>query len=170
MNFKFLFNNVRFLYKYFFDIKVDFNVLSVDIIGIVEFRFCEFDIDEKYLLDGFKIFCNDGKIDYCLRLYYGIVLYVKSNLIVLLYNLFFSDFIEFFVINVIILNFEVQCVVFYKKFLCYFQVFCKILENKLLLFMQNNVKIVIMGDFNLDLISKCYENFLKFMKEKFSCN
>lgn len=40
MNFKFLFNNVRFLYKYFFDIKVDFNVLSVDIIGIVEFRFC----------------------------------------------------------------------------------------------------------------------------------
>lgn len=107
MNFKFLFNNVRFLYKYFFDIKVDFNVLSVDIIGIVEFRFCEFDIDEKYLLDGFKIFRNDGKIDYCLRLYYGIVLYVKNNLIVLLYNLFFSDFIEFFVINVIILNFEV---------------------------------------------------------------
>lgn len=27
-----------------------------------------------------------------------------------------------------------------------------------------------MGDFNLDLTSKCHENFLKFMKEKFSCN
>lgn len=70
----------------------------------------------------------------------------------------------------IILNSEVQCVALYKKPSCHLQVLCKTLENKFLPFMQNNAKTVIMGDFNLDLTSKCHEKFLKFMKEKFSCN
>lgn len=170
MNFKFLFNNARSLHKHFFDIKADPNALSADIIGIAESRLCQSDIDEKYSLDGFKIFRNDGKTDHCSRSHHGIVLYVKNNLTVLSHNSFSSDSIEFSVINVIISNSEVQCVALYKKPSCHLQVLCKTLENKLLPFMQNNAKTVIMGDFNLDLTSKCHENFLKFMKEKFSCN
>ena len=157
MNLKFVFNNARSLHKHFFDIKADPNALSADIIGKAESRLCESDKDEKYSLDGFKIFHNDGKTDHCSRSHHGIVLYVKNNLTVLSHNSFSSDSIEFSVINVIISNSEVQCVALYKKPSCHLQVLCKTLENKLLPFMQNNAKTVIMGDFNLEPDSKPIE-------------
>ena len=166
---KFLFNNARSLHKHIYDVKADPNVLNADVVGIAESWLSDSDLDETFLLDGFQMFRNDGKSSHSSRSHHGIVIYLKHDLKVLLYNSFSSESVEFSVVSVQISGSEVQCVVLYKKPSCTLQLFCDTVEENLLPLMNKNAKKIIMGDFNLDVANESNGNFLKFMKEKFSC-
>lgn len=72
--------NVRFLYKYIKDVRVDFNYFSIDVSIFVESRFCNFDDDSLYNLiydNKYSMFRNDVIVRnyFNIRLYGGIVVY-----------------------------------------------------------------------------------------------
>ena len=167
---KFIFNNARSLHKHIDDVKADPNVLSADVVGIAESWLSDSDLDETFLVDGFRMFRNDGKSSHCSRSHHGIVLYLKPHLTVLSYNSFCSESVEFSFVSVQISDSEVQFVVFYKKPSCSLQLVCDTIEKRLLPLMNRNAKSIIMGDFNFNISNECNGNFLKFMKEKCSCN
>ena len=70
--FKVCFQNCRSLQKHFEDLKHEGNLLSADILGLVETRVCEFD---KYSIDGFTMVSSSLDL-----VPHGIVIYVKSSL------------------------------------------------------------------------------------------
>ncbi len=103
------------MHKHIEDLKADPNVLSADVVGIAESWLSDSDLDETFLLDGFRMFRNDGKSSHCSRSHHGIALYLKPHLTVLSHNSFSSESVEYSFVSVQISDSEVQFVVFYKK-------------------------------------------------------
>lgn len=166
---KFLFNNARSLHKHFFDIKLEPSVLAADVIGIAESWLCELDNEEDFTLEGFTMFRNDANSSH-VRSHHGIVVYLRTQLQCVSYNFFTSKSVEFSIISFMSLDSLIQCVVLYKQPCCTLQHFRDTLKNSLLPFLNKNERTVIMGDFNLDLNTGKYADFLNFMKENFGCN
>ena len=72
--------NARSLHKHIGNVRNDFNFTSADIAIFSETRFCRFDDNEMYAIDGFQLFRNDGENQNNGRPYGGTALYSKVPL------------------------------------------------------------------------------------------
>ncbi|XP_033759145.1 uncharacterized protein LOC117341405 [Pecten maximus] len=168
MQVQFLFNNARSLNKHILDIRSDPNVFAADVVGIAESRLHINDINDTFELEGFRIFRNDVLHSQS-RPHHGLVMYVKSHLDVITYEMFSTRDVEFSYISFNLCQILVQCAVVYKKPGCSLSHFCAIMKEHLQPLVDVNEKIVIMGDFNVDLKKTGQDTFLRFMESTFHC-
>ncbi|XP_069109201.1 uncharacterized protein [Argopecten irradians] len=164
----FLFNNVRSLNKHFHDIASDPNSHAADFIGIAESRLCSNDRNDAFQLHGYNMFRNDAEHSQT-RPHHGLVIYLKSSLHVSKYEMYSSVDIEFSFLTFNLSEELVQCVVVYKKPACPLSHFYTIMESRLVPLIDVNEKLVIMGDFNVDLRKSGRNTFVNFMETKFQC-
>lgn len=165
---KIMFNNVRFFYKYFNEIKNEFNVLVLDVIGFLEIRLIIND-EQNFMMEGYLILFNYEKRSYSYCFYYGIVLYVKEDYLMKCILKFSNILFEFIIVLIYFRDFgEVQIIVLYKFFVCFFKEFeCEVMLY-LKFFVDIEKKLIIFGDFNFDLFIG-YKEFLNFMNLNLKC-
>lgn len=82
-NIKVCYLNARSLHKHIDDVRNDFNFISAEIAIFSETRFSPFDEDERYTIDSFRLFRNDGDMNFhgSGRPYGGTAIYTKVPLI-----------------------------------------------------------------------------------------
>ena len=153
MSFKICFQNCRSLSRHFPDICKEVNLLSADILGLVETRVHDQSLfTSTYLIDGFSVNSSMQK-----ESPHGIALYYKCSLPNISFHLFSN----------------IECVLIktaYDLMICF--IYCSPSASSLSnykIFMENIVKVVgnafnkfiLMGDFNFEVndnISRLFEN------------
>ena len=82
-NIKVCYLNARSLHKHIDDVRNDFNFVSAEVAIFSETRFSPFDEDERYTIDSFRLFRNDGDMSFHSsgRPYGGTAIYTKGPLI-----------------------------------------------------------------------------------------
>ena len=167
---KIAFNNARSLHKHFKDVEFEPNVLAADAIGFAETRLCRRDENVHFALKRFRLIrLDDTEKESVNRPYHGLALYVK----------------EYFQIQRVV---KMQCKSFEFIFSCiysihrgYLQVvvlykfpkssqtdFRKDIHCHLRPVIDLNVRLVILGDFNIQ-IDCVNTGFVKFMETSFRC-
>ncbi|MCG8076810.1 MAG: AAA family ATPase [Candidatus Thiodiazotropha taylori] len=167
---KILFNNARSLHKHFHEIENEPNVLSADVIGFAETRLCSRDENIQFNLKRFRLLRLDETQQYTVnRPYHGLALYVREGIEIQKIEKFHSSACEFILAR---LKNDFKCsfqvVIFYK----YPKSSQTVLKNDMLCHLMPlidlNVKLVILGDFNLD-VNKTTMTFVDFMQTQFGC-
>ena len=167
---KIAFNNARSLHKHFKDVEFEPNVLAADAIGFAETRLCRRDENVHFALKRFRLIrLDDTEKESVNRPHHGLALYVK----------------EYFQIQRVV---KMQCKSFEFIFTCiysihrgYLQVvvlykfpkssqtdFRKDIHSHLRPVIDLNVRLVILGDFNIQ-IDCVNTEFVKFMETSFRC-
>ena len=124
----------------------------------------------SYSLPGFSMpIRNDQVQSNSTRPHHGLVLHVRSEFIVEKVIKYSSPLVEFIMADITSTKGHMQTVVLYKAPQCRLQDLKDVLVSKLLPTLDiGRSNIMIMGDFNLDILSG-NDNFLKFMEDKFRC-
>ena len=143
------FNDARSLHKHYKDVQFEPNVLSADVIGFAESRLCSRDEDVNFALNRFRLVRFNERV-HRTRPYHGLALYVKEHVEIQevvkhnsrSYELIFTK-----------LHSErkgqIQVVVFYKYSKCSQTDLKTNIRCILKPLIETDVKLVIMGYFNL---------------------
>ncbi len=165
---KITFQNARSLHKHFPDLSADHNIIASDIIAVAESRLIPADRDHAYALDGFMIHRNDQPQTTRNRPPHGQVLYMANNCEIDRVHAFSRQKFEFSVIHLTSPK-QLQIVTIYKSPACDFPSFKQHMSSDLLPHIDLNAALLIMGDFNFDLL-KDPPPVLEFMHTAFHCN
>ena len=157
--FKIIFHNVKSLHLHHEDVASDFNVQEVDLIICVETSLCSLDSSFHYQINGFKLFRNDYCPNSNIRTCYGTAVYEKNTLTCLTtptrFNMNYVE-ITVTVIKEPIPNLHIIAIYSSKN-----KVSLQVLINTLNLLLDallpessNTTPVVILGDFNVNLLEE----------------
>ena len=167
---KIAFNNARSLHKHFRDVEFEPNVLAADAIGFAETRLCRRDENVHYALKRFRLIrLDDAEKESGNRPHHGLALYVKEYFQIQKVVKMQCKSFEF--IFAAIYNIQrgyVQVVVLYKYPRSSQTDFRKDIHHHLRPVINLNVRLVILGDFNIQ-IDCVNTEFVKFMETSFRC-
>ncbi|XP_076105470.1 uncharacterized protein LOC143073656 [Mytilus galloprovincialis] len=171
--FKVVFHNARSLHAHFNDLKSDPNILDADVIGIAESRLISTDKNDDFHVPGFEppVRLDQQQTNFNTRPPHGLVLYYRNDCILHNTVTFSTPSLEFVIADIISPSKGLFQVVFvYKAPNCKLQQLKDtFLANLLPDVYLRHPKIIIMGDFNIDL-NTGNTSFLKFMIDSFCCS
>ena len=167
---KIAFNNARSLHKHFRDVEFEPNVLAADAIGFAETRLCRRDENVHYALKRFRLIrLDDAEKESGNRPYHGLALYVKEYFQIQKVVKMQCKSFEFIFAGIYsIQRGYVQVVVLYKYPKSSQTDFRKDIHHHLRPVIDLNVRLVILGDFNIQ-IDCVNTEFVKFMETLFRC-
>ena len=166
---KIAFNNARSLHKHFRDVEFEPNVLAADAIGFAETRLCRRDENVHYALKRFRLIrLDDAEKESGNRPHHGLALYVKEYFQIQKVVKMQCKSFEFIFAGLYnIQRGYVQVVVLYKYPRSSQTDFRKDIHHHLRPVINLNVRLVILGDFNIQ-IDCANTEFVKFMETSFS--
>ena len=164
------FNNARSLHKHFRDVEFEPNVLAADAIGFAETRLCRRDENVHYALKRFRLIrLDDAEKESGNRPHHGLALYVKEYFQIQKVVKMQCKSFEFISAGIYsIQRGYVQIVVLYKYPKSSQTDFRKDIHHHLRPVIDLNVRLVILGDFNIQ-IDCVNTEFVKFMETLFRC-
>ena len=167
---KIAFNNARSLHKHFRDVEFEPNVLAADAIGFAETRLCRRDENVHYALKRFRLIrLDDAEKESGNRPHHGLALYVKEYFQIQKVVKMQCKSFEFIFAGIYsIQRGYVQVVVLYKYPKTSQTDFRKDIHHHLRPVVYLNVRLVILGDFNIK-IDCVNTEFVKFMETSFRC-
>ena len=167
---KIAFNNARSLHKHFRDVEFEPNVLAADAIGFAETRLCRRDENVHYALKRFRLIrLDDAEKESGNRPHHGLALYVKEYFQIQKVVKMQCKSFEFISAGIdSIQRGYVQVVVLYKYPKSSQTDFRKDIHHHLRPVIDLNVRLVILGDFNIQ-IDCVNTEFVKFMETSFRC-
>ena len=167
---KIAFNNARSLHKHFRDVEFEPNVLAADAIGFAETRLCRRDENVHYALKRFRLIrLDDAEKESGNRPHHGLALYVKEYFQIQKVVKMQCKSFEFIFAGIYsIQRGYVQVVVLYKYPKSSQTDFRKDIHHHLRPVIDVNVRLVILGDFNIQ-IDCVNTEFVKFMETSFRC-
>ena len=167
---KIAFNNARSLHKHFRDVEFEPNVLAADAIGFAETRLCRRDENVHYALKRFRLIrLDDAEKESGNRPHHGLALYVKEYFQIQKVVKMQCKSFEFIFAGIYsIQRGYVQVVVLYKYPKSSQTDFRKDIHHHLRPVIDLNVRLVILGDFNIQ-IDCVNTEFVKFMETLFRC-
>ena len=167
---KIAFNNARSLHKHFRDVEFEPNVLAADAIGFAETRLCRRDENVHYALKRFRLIrLDDAEKESGNRPHHGLALYVKEYFQIQKVVKMQCKSFEFIFAGIYsIQRGYVQVVVLYKYPKSSQTDFRKDIHHHLRPVIDLNVRLVILGDFNIQ-IDFVNTEFVKFMETSFRC-
>ena len=167
---KIAFNNARSLHKHFRDVEFEPNVLAADAIGFAETRLCRRDENVHYALKRFGLIrLDDAEKESGNRPHHGLVLYVKEYFQIQKVVKMQCKSFEFIFADIYsIQRGYVQVVVLYKYPRSSQTDFRKDIHHHLRPVIDLNLRLVILGDFNIQ-IDCVNTEFVKFMETSFRC-
>ena len=167
---KIAFNNARSLHKHFRDVEFEPNVLAADAIGFAESRLCRRDENVHYALKRFRLIrLDDAEKESGNRPHHGLALYVKEYFQIQKVVKMQCKSFEFIFAGIYsIQRGYVQVVVLYKYPRSSQTDFRKDIHHHLRPVIDVNVRLVILGDFNIQ-IDCVNTEFVKFMETSFRC-
>ena len=167
---KIAFNNARSLHKHFRDVEFEPNVLAADAIGFAETRLCRRDENVHYALKRFRLIrLDDAEKESGNRPHHGLALYVKEYFQIQKVVKMQCKSFEFIFAGIYsIQRGYVQIVVLYKYPKSSQTDFRKDIHHHLRPVIDLNVRLVILGDFNIQ-IDCVNTEFVKFMETLFRC-
>ena len=167
---KIAFNNARSLHKHFRDVEFEPNVLAADAIGFAETRLCRRDENVHYALKRFRLIrLDDAEKESGNRPHHGLALYVKEYFQIQRVVKMQCKSFEFIFAGIYsIQRGYVQVVVLYKFPKSSQTDFRKDIDCHLRPVIDLNVRLVILGDFNIQIDCTNTE-FVKFMETSFRC-
>ena len=167
---KIAFNNARSLHKHFRDVEFEPNVLAADAIGFAETRLCRRDENVHYALKRFRLIrLDDAEKESGNRPHHGLALYVKEYFQIQKVVKMQCKSFEFIFAGIYsIQRGYVQVVVLYKYPRSSQTDFRKDIHHHLRPVINLNVRLVILGDFNIQ-IDCVNTEFVKFMETSFRC-
>ena len=167
---KIAFNNARSLHKHFRDVEFEPNVLAADAIGFAETRLCRRDENVHYALRRFRLIrLDDAEKESGNRPHHGLALYVKEYFQIQKVVKMQCKSFEFIFASIYsIQRGSVQVVVLYKYPKSSQTDFRKDIHHHLRPVIDLNVRLVILGDFNIQ-IDCVNTEFVKFMETSFRC-
>ena len=167
---KIAFNNARSLHKHFRDVEFEPNVLAADAIGFAETRLCRRDENVHYALKRFRLIrLDDAEKESGNRPHHGLALYVKEYFQIQKVVKMQCKSFEFIFAGIYsIQRGYVQVVVLYKCPKSSQTDFRKDIHHHLRPVIDLNVRLVILGDFNIQ-IDCVNTEFVKFMETSFRC-
>ncbi|VDI80100.1 Hypothetical predicted protein, partial [Mytilus galloprovincialis] len=171
--FKVVFNNSRSLHAHFNDLISDPNILDADVIGIAESRLISTDENDHVHIPCFEtpVRLDQKQTNFKTRPPHGLVLYYRNDCILHNTVTFSTPSLEFVIADIISPSKGLFRVVFvYKAPNCKLQQLKDtFLANLLSDVYLRHPKIIIMGDFNIDL-NTGNTSFLKFTRDSFCCS
>ena len=167
---KIAFNNARSLHKHFRDVEFEPNVLAADAIGFAETRLCRRDENVHYALKRFRLIrLDDAEKESGIRPHHGLALYVKEYFQIQKVVKMQCKSFEFIFAGIYsIQRGYVQVVVLYKYPKSSQTDFRKDIHHHLRPVIDVNVRLVILGDFNIQ-IDCVNTEFVKVMETSFRC-
>ena len=167
---KIAFNNARSLHKHFRDVEFEPNVLAADAIGFAETRLCRRDENVHYALKRFRLIrLDDAEKESGNRPHHGLALYVKEYFQIQKVVKMQCKSFEFIFAGIYsIQRVYVQVVVLYKYPRSSQTDFRKDIHHHLRPVIDLNVRLVILGDFNIQ-INCVNTEFVKLMETSFRC-
>ena len=167
---KIAFNNARSLHKHFRDVEFEPNVLAADAIGFAETRLCRRDENVHYALKRFRLIrLDDAEKESGNRPHHGLALYVKEYFQIQKVVKMQCKSFEFIFAGIYsIQRGYVQVVVLYKYPKSSQTDFRKDIHHHLRPVIDLNVRLVILGDFNIQ-IDCVNTEFVKFIETSFRC-
>ena len=167
---KIAFNNARSLHKHFRDVEFEPNVLAADAIGFAETRLCRRDENVHYALRRFRLIrLDDAEKESGNRPHHGLALYVKEYFQIQKVVKMQCKSFEFLFAGIYsIQRGYVQVVMLYKYPRSSQTDFRKDIHHHLRPVIDLNVRLVILGDFNIQ-IDCVNTEFVKFMETSFLC-
>ena len=167
---KIAFNNARSLHKHFRDVEFEPNVLAADVIGFAETRLCRRDENVHYALKRFRLIrLDDAEKESGNRPHHGLALYVKEYFQIQKVVKMQCKSFEFIFAGIYsIQRGYVQVVVLYKYPKSSQTDFRKGIHHHLRPVIDLNVRLVILGDFNIQ-IDCVNTEFVKFIETSFRC-
>ena len=165
---KIAFNNARSLHKHFRDVEFEPNVLAADAIGFAETRLCRRDENVHYALKRFRLIrLDDAEKESGNRPHHGLALNVKEYFQIQRVVKMQCKSFEFIFAGIYsIQRGYVQVVVLYKFPKSSQTDFRKDIDCHLRPVIDLNVRLVILGDFNIQIDCTNTE-FVKFMETSF---
>ena len=167
---KIAFNNARSLHKHFKDVEFEPNVLAADAIGFAETRLCRRDENVHFALKRFRLIrLDDTQKESVNRPHHGLALYVKEYFqIQRVVKMQCKSFEFIFTCIYSIHRGDLQVVVLYKFPKSSQTDFRKDIHCHLRPVIDLSVRLVILGDFNIQ-IDCVNTEFVKFMETSFRC-
>ena len=167
---KIAFNNARSLHKHFRDVEFEPNVLAADAIGFAETRLCRRDENVHYALKRFRLIrLDDAEKESGNRPHHGLALYVKEYFQIQKVVKMQCKSFEFIFAGIYSIQRRyVQVVMLYKYPRSSQTDFRKDIHHHLRPVIDLNVRLVILGDFNIQ-IDCINTEFVKFMETSFRC-
>ena len=167
---KIAFNNARSLHKHFRDVEFEPNVLAADAIGFAETRLCRRDENVHYALKRFRLIrLDDAEKESGNRPHHGLALYVKEYFQIQKVVKMQCKSFEFIFAGIYSIQRRyVQVVMLYKYPRSSQTDFRKDIHHHLRPVIDLNVRLVILGDFNIQ-IDCVNTEFVKFMETSFRC-
>ena len=167
---KIAFNNARSLHKHFKDVEFEPNVLAADVIGFSETRLCSRDENVHFALRRFRLIRLDDTVKEANnRPYHGLALYVKEYLHIQKVVKLQCKSFEFILADIFNVQRScVQVVVLYKYPKSSQADFRKDIHCHLRPVVDLNVKLVILGDFNIQ-VDGANTRFVDFVETLFGC-
>ena len=163
------FNNCRSLHKYHEDIKSDHNLKSVNVLGLAETKLLKTERDRKYAIDGFNLERNDQTEGYSgPRPPHGLAVYTQHSNVSEKYS-FSSEKIEFTFMQIQHGLLDLQVVFLYKAPRLSDQLLIDNINDHLLPKLDVSKPLVVMGDFNINVLNQKNYRVLLRLKELFSC-
>ena len=167
---KIAFNNARSLHKHFKDVEFEPNVLAADAIGFAETRLCRRVENVHFALKRFRLIrLDDTEKESVNRPHHGLALYVKEYFQIQKVVKMQCKSFEFIFAGIYsIQRGYVQVVVLYKYPKSSQTDFRKDIHRHLRPVIDLNAKLVILGDFNIQ-IDCVNTEFVEFMETLFRC-
>ena len=167
---KIAFNNARSLHKHFKDVEFEPNVLAADVIGFSETRLCSRDENIHFALKRFRLVRLDDTVKEANnRPYHGLALYVKEYLCIQKVVKLQCKSFEFILADISnVQRSYVQVVVLYKYPKSSQTDFREDILCHLKPVIDLNVKLVILGDFNVQ-VDDASNGFVDFVETLFGC-
>ena len=167
---KIAFNNARSLHKHFKDVEFEPNVLAADVIGFAETRLCSRDENVHFALKRFRLIRLDDTVkETNNRPYHGLALYVKEYFQIQKFLKMQCKSFEFILADIFnVQRSYVQVVVLYRYPKSSQTDFREDILCHLKPVIDLNVKLVILGDFNVQ-VDGANTGFVDFVETLFGC-
>ncbi|KAJ8049533.1 ATP-dependent DNA helicase pfh1 [Holothuria leucospilota] len=158
--------NARSLHKHIKNVSSDLNIMSSDIIAIVETRLKETDNPQAYELPEFGSVTNNQSCESQIRPHHGQIIYVRQTLTYVMKDVYQTNTIE--AITITLRNtLPIQMCLVYKSPSCLNDFFFDFVSNHLTYVIDVKQPLVILGDFNF---TRSRSEFINLMIRTFRCS